>query len=100
MDRRQLHEFLSEYFPNSKHLLFEIFPVSDEEIKRKALNLRGYKIPIKLSGTYVKVRMLRTGLNDTNFYNGFLEVLKDRYTKDQIKEEIERWKTGILQFAS
>ncbi len=97
MDRKQLHSFLSEYFPNTKHLLLEIFDVELDEILEEANKIKGYKIPVKFKEKPEIVKA--SGLTDTNFYNAFLEVLLKKYTIQEIKEEIKKWKEkGILQF--
>lgn len=99
MTRLELHKTFSRYFPNSKHYLFEIFEVSDDEILEKAKNLKGYKIPIKFSDRDLRVRIMKLGLNETTFYNAFLEVMVERYkSTEEIGQEIERWRKNILQF--
>jgi len=97
MNRKQLHNFLSQYFPNTKHYLFEIFDINLDEILEEAEKLKGYKIPVKFKEKPEKLKV--SGLTDTVFYNAFLEVLLKKYSLKEIKEEINKWKgKGILQF--
>ncbi len=96
-DRYELHKFFNEYFPNSKQFLMDIFDVELDEILEEAEKLKGYKIPVKFREKPEIVEL--SGLNDTVFYNAFLEVLLKKYDRKEIKKELQQWKErSILQF--
>ena len=100
MDRIEIHKFLSTFFPNTKHFLFQIFEVSDDEILEEAKRLEGYKIPVKFSDEKISERIKLLGLTDVVFYNAFLEVLRKKYKNlSELSKELEEWKKrSIIQY--
>lgn len=97
MDRQELHDIISEYFSNKKHLVLQVFPFSYQEIKAKSEKLKGKLIPVKFNDVMLKREINSLGLKEIHFYNALLDLIIEKYkTREEIVKEIEEWKRGSI----
>lgn len=96
----RMHRLISDYFPNSKD--YAVYILLDngelEKVVEKAKSTKPkYKIKFRTLG--ILTLLVKNNIDSGSFYTAFLEYLAEKYSEEDIKERIKKWKEeSILRY--
>lgn len=93
MNRKELHDLLSDYFSHRRDFIVKIFyPKVQDLLEEKLKNLHGHKIVVRLKDKETKELIEKYNTNERDFYNALLDAVIEKYqTPEKVKEEVQKW---------